>query len=206
MVWHEDEGSPIMNESPVTVENRNDPDLLARIKARAQRAQRNRDWLDAHLAELLPRAYGKLIAVAGQEPFIAKSEEEAKSWACAAHPEDDGLVIRVMPHEHEIDPNMNPVTLEIETDREKIALSRAQDERFKRNSDWLQSHWADLLPQALGKHLVVAGQEAFVADTPEEAWAMAEAAHPDDDGSFGQYVLPHRGPRIYAHHWRMAGV
>jgi hypothetical protein len=202
MAWHEDEGSRIMNESPVSVENRNDPALLARIKARTERAQRNRDWLDAHLDELLPQAYGKLIAVAGQEAFIAENEEEAKAWARATHPEDDGLVIRVVPHEHEIDPNVNPVALEIEilTEPEEIAMRRAQDERFKRNSDWLQAHWADLLPQSLGKHLVVADQEAFVADTFEEAWAMAKAAHPDDEGCFLiQYVLPHRGPRIYAH-------
>jgi hypothetical protein len=29
------------------------------------------------------------------------------------------------------------------------------------------------LPRALGKHLAVAGAEAFIADTPQEAWAMA---------------------------------
>jgi hypothetical protein len=197
---HEDEGSPIMNENPVTLERANDPALLARTKARRERAQRNRDWLDAHLDELLPEAYGKLVAVAGQEPFIAETEEEARAWARAAHPEDDGLVIRVVPHEDVIDPKVNPVALEIEivTDPQEIATRRAQDERFKRNSDWLQAHWADLLPQVLGKHLVVAGQEAFIADTPGEARAMAKAAHPDDDGPFCQYVLPHRGPRIYA--------
>ena len=102
--------------------------------------------------------------------------------------------------------NENPVTMELVDDPAVIARARAEDERFKRNSDWLQAHWPDLLPQALGKHLVVAGQEAFVADTSAEAWAMAEAAHPDDDGSFCQYVLPHRGPRIYAHRGRVVGV
>jgi hypothetical protein len=195
-----------MNENPVTIENRDDPARMARIQARRKRAQRNRDWLDAHLNELLPQAYGKLVAVAGQEAFIAESEEEARAWARAAHREDDGLVIRYIPPEHVMSLNEPLATLEIGTDPEEIALSRAQHERLKRNSDWLQSHWPELLPQALGKHLVVAGQEAFVADTSEEAWAMAEAAHPDDDGSFGQYVLPHRGPRIYAYHRRMAGV
>ena len=98
------------------------------------------------------------------------------------------------------------LTLEEVNDPDVIARARAQDERAKRNSDWLQAHWADLLPQALGKHLVVAGQEAFIADTSEEAWAMAEAAHPDDDGAICQYVLPHRGPRIYANRGRMADM
>ncbi|MGH2587026.1 MAG: hypothetical protein ACRDJE_19095, partial [Dehalococcoidia bacterium] len=67
-----------------------------------------------------------------------------------------------------------------------------------RNSDWLQAHWADVLPQARGRFLAVAGQEAFIADTVEDAWAMAMAAHPGDSGALLQYVRPERGPRIYA--------
>ena len=59
------------------------------------------------------------------------------------------------------------------TDPVEIARHRAQHERTRRNSDWLQSHWADLLPQARGKFVAVAGQEAFIADTAEEAWGLA---------------------------------
>jgi hypothetical protein len=81
----------------------------------------------------------------------------------------------------------------------EIARFQAQDERARRNSKWLQAHWPDVLPHARGRFLAVAGQEAFIADTPEEAWAMAEAAHPDDDGLLVQYVRPEPGPRIYAH-------
>lgn len=84
------------------------------------------------------------------------------------------------------------------TDAAEIARCRAQDERAQRNSAWLQSHWADLLPRARGQHLAVAGEEAFLADTPEQAWAMARAAHPEDDGAFSQYVPPGQGPRLYA--------
>ena len=36
------------------------------------------------------------------------------------------------------------------TDPAEIARHRTQHERAGRNSDWLQSHWADLLPQARG--------------------------------------------------------
>jgi hypothetical protein len=100
----------------------------------------------------------------------------------------------------------SPITMEYVTASAITEQDRARHERFQRNSDWLQAHWPDLLPQALGKHLVVAGQEAFIADTHAEALAMARAAHPDDDGPLSQYVLPHRGPRIYAHRGRMAGV
>ena len=191
-----------MNESPVAIENRSDPARIARIKARRERAQRNRDWLDAHLAELFPQAYGKLVAVAGQEAFIAESEEEAKAWARAAHPEDDGLVIRVMPLEHQLSYPYQ-VTFEIETDPDETAESREVHRQGKLNSDWLQAHWADILPQARGKFLAVAGQEAFIADTHEEA--RARTAHPEDKGAISQYVRASRGPRISAHRWRMAG-
>jgi len=100
--------------------------------------------------------------------------------------------------------NENPVTMELVDDPAVIAQARAQHERAKRNSDWLEAHWPDLLPQARGKYLAIAGQEAFIADTPEEAWTMAEAAHPDDDGALSQYVFPNTWPRIYAYRGRMA--
>jgi hypothetical protein len=87
------------------------------------------------------------------------------------------------------------------TDPAEIARSRARDERHKRNNDWLQAHWPDVLRQAYGKHLAVAGQQAFIAQTPEEAWAWVEATHPEDDGAIVQYVLPPGGPRIYAYRW-----
>lgn len=82
----------------------------------------------------------------------------------------------------------------------EVARFRAQAERARRNSDWLQAHWPELLPRARGKFLAVAGQEAFIADSLDEAWDLAMAAHPEDDGAHLQYVRPERGPRIYANH------
>src|SRR5262245_33245712 len=84
------------------------------------------------------------------------------------------------------------------TDPVEVARFREQDAQHKRNSDWLQAHWADVLPQARGKFLAVAGQEAFIADTAEQAWAWTETAHPEDKGAFVQYVLAKEGPRIYS--------
>jgi hypothetical protein len=100
----------------------------------------------------------------------------------------------------------SPIIMEEVTDLAVIARARAQDERFKRTSDWLQAHRADLLPQVRGKHLAVAGQEAVIADTLKEAWAMAKTAHPDDNGALCQYVYPNVWPRFYLPHWRVAGV
>jgi len=92
------------------------------------------------------------------------------------------------------------LTIEEVTDPAENARSQAQHVQAQRNSLWLQGHWADVLPQARGKFLVVAGQEAFIGATPELAWALASAAHPEDRGALGQYVRPEPGPRIYANH------
>ena len=91
-----------------------------------------------------------------------------------------------------------PLVIEEINDPAAIARHQAQDERASQNSAWLQAHWSDLLPQARGKFLVVAGQEAFLSDVLDEALAQARAAHPDDHGALAQYVLPRTGPRIYS--------
>jgi hypothetical protein len=57
------------------------------------------------------------------------------------------------------------ITIEEVTDPGEIARFRAQDEQHRRNADWLQAHWSDLLPQAHGKFLAVAGQETFIAQS-----------------------------------------
>jgi hypothetical protein len=88
-------------------------------------------------------------------------------------------------------------TIEVITDPAAVARGRAQDERAQRNSDWLQGHWKDLLPRARGKFVAVAGQEAFIADSPKEAWAWAACVHPEDDGALVQFVFATPGPRLY---------
>jgi hypothetical protein len=84
------------------------------------------------------------------------------------------------------------------TDAAEIAHFRAQDAKAKRNSAWLQAHWSQLLPGAQGKFLAVAGEQAYLGDTAEEAWRQAKAAHPEDDGALLQFVRAGRGPRFYA--------
>ena len=83
---------------------------------------------------------------------------------------------------------MNEPKLIIEEviDPAEVARVHAVQEQGKRNGDWLQAHWADVLPQAQGKFLAVAGQEAHIADTLDAAWAWAKAAHPEDHGALLQ--------------------
>ncbi len=95
-------------------------------------------------------------------------------------------------------PPRPPVVMEVITDPEYNARADAQMARYTRNSDWLADHWPELLPQARGKYVAVADQQAYIADTSADAWAWCDREHPGDDGPLVQYVHEHPGPKIYA--------
>lgn len=98
-----------------------------------------------------------------------------------------------------IHPFPHVVEMEEVTDPEELARARAQDERFNRNSAWLQAHVAEVYRDHRGKCICVAGEELFVADTPETAIAEAKAAHPEEDGSILiRYIPRDKAARIYA--------
>lgn len=84
------------------------------------------------------------------------------------------------------------------TEVEELAKARAQRARFDRNAAWLQAHAAEVYARHRGQCICIAGEELFVADTPEAALALATAAHPDDDGRFVQYIPREKLDRIYA--------
>jgi hypothetical protein len=90
------------------------------------------------------------------------------------------------------------VVMEEVTDAEELAKAQAQRERFDRNAAWLQAHVAEVYARYRGKCICIAGEELFVADTPEEALALATAAHPEDDGRFLRYIPREKLVRIYA--------
>src|SRR5215472_15324742 len=90
------------------------------------------------------------------------------------------------------------VLMEEVTDPEENAAARARRERFDRNSAWLQAHAREVYSHYRGKCVVIAGEELFAADTPEDAWALADAAHPEDDGSFIRFIPREKMARIYA--------
>ena len=108
-----------------------------------------------------------------------------------------GMTLFIRNDDGEFPPEPN-IAFEEVTDPAEIARFKAQMERGEKNSDWIQVHWTDVLPQARGKFLAVASQEAFIADTPEEAWEWAERTHPEDDGALVRYVPAKLGIRIYA--------
>lgn len=91
-----------------------------------------------------------------------------------------------------------PLVMEEVTDPEHLGKARALRARFDRNAAWLQAHASEVYPRHRGKCICIAGEELFVADTPEAALALGTTAHPDDDGSFVHYVPREKLARIYA--------
>jgi hypothetical protein len=90
----------MMNEKPIqmVIEAETDPVELARAKARAEHFERNWSWMEAHASEVYSHR-GKVIAIAGEELFVADTVEAVIAKAKAAHPEDDGQFTRYIPKE-----------------------------------------------------------------------------------------------------------
>src|SRR5438874_10908203 len=74
-----------------------DPEQLAQARAQRERFERNSAWLQAHIPEVYSQHRGKCICVAGQELFVGDTPEEVLARAKAAHPEDDGRLLRYIP-------------------------------------------------------------------------------------------------------------
>jgi len=92
----------------------------------------------------------------------------------------------------------HPFVMEEVTDPEELAKARLQRQRFDRNSAWLHAHATEVYSRHRGKCICIAGEELFVADTPEEALALGVAAYPEDDGRFVHYIPREKLSRIYA--------
>lgn len=84
------------------------------------------------------------------------------------------------------------------TDSGELAKARKLREQFDRNSQWLQSHIADVYTEYRGKCICIAGQEAFIGDTLDEAIALATATHPEDEGWFTRYIPLEKVAKVYA--------
>ena len=91
------------------------------------------------------------------------------------------------------------IVVEEVTDPDENAAARARRERFDRNSAWLQAHVKEVYSRYRGKCICVAGEELFVADSPEDVLAQARAVHPEDNGSIlVRYIPREKIARIYA--------
>jgi uncharacterized protein (DUF433 family) len=134
------------------------------------------------------------------DAYIAQCDREIDKQRAMAKrgPNLDELRRRMKARIMMIISNQPQIVMEEVTDPVELAKARAQDERFARNSAWLQGHAKEVYTRYRGKCICVAGEELFVADTPQEAYALAAAAHPEDDGSFVRYIPREKVARIYA--------
>ena len=86
----------------VMVEEQLGPEELAAFRARGERFERNADWLDAHAYEAYTQHRGKYICVSACELFVADTPLGATGLARAAHPEEDGRLLRYIPKEKRV--------------------------------------------------------------------------------------------------------
>jgi hypothetical protein len=91
------------------------------------------------------------------------------------------------------------VIMEEVTDPAELVQAQAQRERFDRNWAWFKARGTEVYESFRGQCVVIAGEEIFTAYEPEASWAMAKAAHPEDDGSFIIYVPCEKVARIYSY-------
>lgn len=91
------------------------------------------------------------------------------------------------------------VVIEEVTDPIELAKAQAQRERFDRNWVWFKARATALYERFRGQCVVIAGEEPFAATTATEAWALAAAAHPNDNGSFIISIQKEKATRIYGY-------
>ena len=92
--------------------------------------------------------------------------------------------------------NVPEVVIEEVTDPVENERARAHRARANANWEWFWPRVAELAVCNRGRYVCVAGQQAFIADTPVEAVKLAREAHPDDDGRIRYYFRPSNLPVI----------
>ena len=85
--------------NPIVVSEVTDPLELAKAHKRWEQADLNSAWLQAQVPEIYSRHRGKYICVAGEELFVGDDPREVVALAKAAHPDDEGALLRYIPKE-----------------------------------------------------------------------------------------------------------
>jgi hypothetical protein len=79
------------------IEEVTDPTAIEAARGRARQASSNAGWLEEHWPDLLPRARGKFIALAGGQGFVAETVQDAWAWIDENHPGDGGAFVQYVP-------------------------------------------------------------------------------------------------------------
>ena len=96
--------------------------------------------------------------------------------------------------------------MEFVDDPREIEEARTSFAHFGRNLKWYEAHSKEVFARGAGRHICIAGEELFVADTVKEVLALAKAAHPEDKGVFCEFVRAEKNPKIYAYRRPVASV
>lgn len=89
----------VQTKIPLVMREVSDPGELARARALRERADRNAAWLQAHAASVYSQHRGRHVCIAGEELFAGDTAEDTLALSRAAHPEDDGRILRYIPRE-----------------------------------------------------------------------------------------------------------
>ena len=92
---------------------------------------------------------------------------------------------------------LQPIVMEEVDDPAEVSKARIRREMFDRNFNWLADHASEIYDTFQGKYISVAGEEVFAGDTPQEAIALASAAHPENQGNSVQYIPKEKMARVY---------
>ena len=85
------------------------------------------------------------------------------------------------------------------TDPVELAKAQAQRERFDQNWAWFRNQATEIYERFRGQCVVITAKEIFAATTAVEAWAMARAAHAEDDGRFIISIPQEKVARVYGY-------
>lgn len=88
------------------------------------------------------------------------------------------------------------VGLYVETDPEEMAHFENDWQKLERNAAWLDAHAGEIYREHRDRFICVAGEELFVAETPEQVLAEAKAKHPDDNGRLVRYIPKQRRTNV----------
>jgi hypothetical protein len=82
-------------------------------------------------------------------------------------------------------------------DPEELEAALRRRDLFDRNAAWLEAHGDEVFEKYRGQCICVSSGDVFAAESALDALAMAEAAHPEDEGRFVYQVPAERAIRVY---------
>jgi hypothetical protein len=72
---------------------------------------------------------------------------------------------------------------------EEVAEFRRRSAVYRRNMEWYNAHWSEIVEKYTGQFICVAGGEVFAGADARDVYARAAAKYPEESGvEFGIYL------------------